>query len=141
VNLQGVVVVDAPNLIRFEKRDVEFFKSQQAAPDASGFVPGILQINKATFGPARGRKSNVKNALTKQIPLGGKLTKPLQIEVLGAVFGKKDPLVVGIITPTEFGGTITALPPEIQVLEVTYVYNGKVDSVTVPEGSLLTLPR
>ena len=141
VNLQGVVVENPPHLVRFDKRDVEIFKSQAVVPNADGFIPGILEINKATFGPARGRKSNVKNALTKMIPVGGRLNKPLEIEVVGALFGKRDPLVVGTITPTELGGIITVLPQEIQILEVTYVFNGKVDSVQVPEGAVLVLPR
>ena len=141
VNLQGVVVENPPHLVRFDKRDVEIFKSQAVAPNAGGFIPGILQINKATFGPARGRKSNVKNALTKMIPPGGRLDKPLEIAVLGALFGKRDPLVVGTITPTETGGTITMMPQEIQILELTYVFNGKVDSVQAPEGAVLVLPR
>jgi hypothetical protein len=141
VNLQGVVVEIPPRLVRFDKRDVEIFKSQAVAPNADGFIPGILEINKATFGPARGRKSNVKNALIRRIPLGGRLNKPLEIEVVGALFGKRDPLVVGTITPTEFGGIVTVVPQEVQILEVTYVFNGKVDSVQVPEGAVLVLPR
>jgi hypothetical protein len=128
-------------LLRFEKRDVEFIKAPplQAPVPGGAFVPGVIQITKATFGPVDGRRGNVKNTLLKLLPPGGMLDRPFQMEVSGAMFGKRDPVTVGIVNGD--GTAITINAPKKQSLEVTYVFGNKVETVVLPEGSALVLPR
>jgi hypothetical protein len=143
-NLMGVTVESEGRIIRFEKRDIELVKTSLVQPSAlaGAFVPGAIQITKATFGTVRGRRGNVKNQLTKLMPPGGMLQKPFSAQVSSTLFGKPEPTASGQINPDGAGGAqIVITPPAPQMLEVTYIFGGKIETVQVMEGSTLVLPK